>query len=476
MNRARFVRKGALALAASAWGQEYELIAPPQPTLDGGVAVVMVMGPLTHHGDWWGGDTYDAIEARVRAALETSASTVVMKLDSPGGEVNGAFECSKTLRSMARAAGKKLIAYVDEFAASAAYALACAADAIYLPEAGQLGSIGVIDCVFDDTAYNAREGYQIAVITSGKQKADGNPNVPLTDEIRARIQANVDGLAQLFFALVADTRGIDSATVQAFEAGMFRGQEAVNAKLADGVMSWDALLAMVASGQVLSAAEPEAAESGEGNAAMKYAELLAAIKAAMAEDAPAPEKKDGEEQEMTAAEFKAALKGLFAEDAPPPAPHTEPDGDEGKEPAKPSDKDGDEEKAKAQAAHQAQAEAEQMANEARLALLDSRPDLSATERKELEAKPLAVVREVLRFRPRPAAASAPVPPPAAAAQVPGTRGDNQGDKPKSDNPTMDRLMGLRAEAPQVHWDGVSRVFPAMTPEQAREASKNGGVR
>lgn len=483
MKRKRFDRPGPLAIAAAYWGREYELVTPSAPMQAGGVAVVMVVGPLTHRDSMFGFDTYDGIEQRVAAALATSADTVVLKIDSPGGEVGGAFECARTLRRMAAAAGKRLIAYVDELAGSAAYAIACACSAIYMPASGQVGAIGVIEMVADATAMDASQGVRYAVITSGAHKADGNPHVPLTDETRARFQGQVDELAQMFFALVAESRPLDVVAIQSLEASLFRGESAVRVKLADGIMNWDELLAMVASGAQVSAAEQETEstaapeEGGPMEGAMTRAELLAAIKAAM-EDAPAkePEKEEGD-KEMGAAEFKAALKALFAEDEP--APHKEPDGDEAPaaraesepEPEKPAARAQEPEKEPAAAKASAEsARVMAIAEEAKAALIASRPDLDA---KLLQKESLEVVRRLVALAPKPAATVAPTAPahPAAAAQVPAaTRGVAQ---VTSDNPDMDRLMGLQASAPKVHWDGAVRVFPTMTPEQARAASKEG---
>lgn len=484
----RFAPIGPQAILASAWGLDYEPQAPPPYVLEGNTASVMVVGPLSHHGSFFGGDTYDAIEARVAAALATSAEVVVLKLDSPGGEGEGCFECARKLRSMAAAAGKRLVAYVDECAASAAYSLACAADAIYLPASARVGSIGVIQCAFDETAANAQHGLKVAVVTSGARKGDGCPHQALTPEAVAEMQRNVDTLAALFFAHVAEARKVTPEAVQAMQAGMFTGADAVSAKLADGVMSWDALLAMLAGGAVeTTGTEPVV---GQLEASMpNYAKALEAIQAALAEDAPdapAPEKKEGDAPCMDAAGFKAALKALLAEDAPPSAPHKEPDGDEGAAPAKPSDKDGDEAKAKAQASLEgnqlmalaaelqtlkAERAAEREAAE-RAKLMASRPDFDAKMVALLASQPLDKVRFAVETFPRAAAA------PAAAAMVSGVRGAEHATGAPSNS--LAARMGLAQANAAITRDGCDVIFPALTPAQARarmaELEKNGGAR
>jgi len=471
---------GPQAILASAWGMDYECLQPASYQLEGNVASVMVVGPLSHHGGYFGGDTYDAIEARVAAALESAADVVVLKLDSPGGEGEGCFECARKLRTMTAAKGKRLVAYVDECAASAAYALACGASEIYLPASGRVGSVGVIQCAFDETAADAKNGLKVAVITSGARKADGNTHVALTPESQAEMQRNVDTLAALFFAHVAESRGMIPMDVQAMQAAMFTGADAVSAKLADGVVSWDALLSSLAlpAQTQESTAVPEAASGGQETEIMTRAELLAALKAAMAEEAPAAEPaKEGDAAPMDAAGFKAALKALLAEDAPAaPPPHTEPDGDEA--PAKAKAEAApvkEEEKPAPAAALAATAAMAAMEQEAKMALLESRPDLDA---KTLMGDSLSVVRRVVALTPRPAPKPAPVNP-AAAAMVTATPGAGQVDTAKrgvSMNAELNARMGLSPQSRAPSRDGLTLVLPTLTPAEAEAliAARNGG--
>ena len=188
-------------------GEEEDDVGPAPFALAGDVAVVTVEGPLSQRA-WscwmFRGDGYDAIVDRARAAFaDPQARGVVLRLDSPGGEVAGCFEAVRALRAMARNAGKPLVAYVDEMACSAAYALACACDEIVAPDTGMVGSIGVIMSVASRAGELAARGVSVAVISSGKAKADGHPALPLADDARARLQADVDTLAGIFAAEVA---------------------------------------------------------------------------------------------------------------------------------------------------------------------------------------------------------------------------------------------------------------------------------
>ena len=203
-----------------------------------GVAHVRIEGPLAQKA-WacwmFGGDGYDAIESRVSAALNDPRSrSLVLRVDSPGGEVAGCGVCADAIRAASAASGKPVVAYVDELAASAAYWLASAADKIVTPASGMLGSIGVIATRIEDTEGDAR-GRKVHFITSGARKADGHPTVPLSEEELAATQAKIDALADVFAGAVAERRGMSTADVRALEADVFVGADAVAKGLADRV-------------------------------------------------------------------------------------------------------------------------------------------------------------------------------------------------------------------------------------------------
>ncbi|WP_437948666.1 S49 family peptidase [Sorangium sp. So ce296] len=396
MKRYRFERRGVLALAASAWGQEFDAAQAPAVAQEGPVAVVQIRGPLTHHSDWFC-DSYDAIKARVGAALASPAAKVALRITSPGGDVAGCFETATELRAMAARAGKSLHAYADGQASSAAYALACAADSIHLSAETLVGSIGTLAGTVDCTEADAQMGVKFHLFTSGARKADGNPHQPMSEEAAAEIQRQVDEFAELFYAHVCERRGVSVEHVRGMEARQYSGQTAVEKRLADGVTTWSGFLAMVARGGAGGAAAKESR--------VEYEEMVKALRA-LAEG-------DDEEQAKKA---KAALVALGEEEA-----EGEPKKDEGEEKAKAEDepkKDEKKEEAKAAAsagapsaatAAAAAVAAENVELKARLdrleisAMLDKRPDLSAAVRKWCLAQTPDVARSFLEQASKPTA-------------------------------------------------------------------------
>jgi len=312
-----------------------------------GVVIVDVCGPLESepHPFW---DSYPAVLARVQFAMEMSGCrAVVLRISSPGGEAHGCFDAARALRALSEQKGIPLCAYVEDRACSAAYALACAAQNIYLSASSLVGSIGVLYVREDISARNVAMGLRVEFVASGARKADGNPNNPVTSEELSSQQAIVDEMADLFFDLVRELRrGLDA---RALQAGVFLGSSAVRMKLADDVVSFDGLRALITSGELtMNAYEKarkalaEAAEGDDANAAAAK-RALAAMDDKPAEDAEGDEEKpdaEGDEEKPDAEGDDAEPAAASAEGSdgevdekkdkdPPPAARKAKSGDAG---------------------------------------------------------------------------------------------------------------------------------------------------
>lgn len=299
----------ALAIQPQSFGWLFdELEGPTPPERVGALAIVSVRGPLQQRGSWWALG-YDDVVARFRAACESDATTIMLDLDSPGGSVAGCFAAVREMREMAASAGKVVVAFANEAAYSAAYALATVASSIYVPESGGVGSVGVIGMVEDYTEAMASAGVRCAVLTTGARKADGNPAVPMSEASIAALQGQIDKLGAQFFGLVAEARPLSAGEVQALEAACLMGQDAVDAGLADEVISRTQLIARLTGMEKTMDEEEKKAEGEETEATEAEAEEGKCAPDAE-EEAPASEGEepmdDGEEEEEPAASAAAA--------------------------------------------------------------------------------------------------------------------------------------------------------------------------
>jgi len=208
-----------------------------------GVAIISIIGSLVNRGAWLGsssGETsYEGINFQIaHAAADTNTKAILLDIDSPGGEATGCFECAAAIR--AAGSEKPVIAVVNGMAASAAYALASAADWIITTESGVCGSIGCVLLHADYSAKLKKDGISPTLIFAGAHKVDGHPFAPLSEEVTADLQAEVDGYYKLFVAGVAEGRAMTEAAIRATEARTFMGADAVTMGLADKLGTFEA--------------------------------------------------------------------------------------------------------------------------------------------------------------------------------------------------------------------------------------------
>jgi len=207
-----------------------------------GVAIIPVTGTLVAKLGTMrpscGMTGYDGIRASLSLAMDDpEVKAIAFDMESPGGEVAGCFDLVDTIY---HARGTKpMWSILSETAYSACYALASATDRIVVPRTGGTGSVGVISACIDMSEAMGKAGIKVELITFGARKADGNEFSPLTKEARARFQADVDMMGNLFVDTVARNRAMDRAKVLETQATTFLGSAGVDIGFADAVMAPD---------------------------------------------------------------------------------------------------------------------------------------------------------------------------------------------------------------------------------------------
>ena len=199
-----------------------------------GIAIIQINGVLTNDPWWWDETDYGTIQNEVRMAGEDADVTgILLRVNSPGGETDSAFE---TVEILAKSGKKKPIwAIADPIAYSAGYLLASVAERIYtLPTTGGVGSIGVYAAHFDLSGMLEKAGVKVTLISAGKGKTDANPYQPLGDSARKTIEAEVQRLYGEFVGTVARNRKMPEGEVRKLGAQLFHGgQAAIGSGLAD---------------------------------------------------------------------------------------------------------------------------------------------------------------------------------------------------------------------------------------------------
>jgi capsid assembly protease len=224
-----------------------------------GVQVIPVYGTIAQRmgslEEASGGTSAESLLSQVRAAMDdTDVSAIVLEWDSPGGAALGLTEAHADLRAMR--GRKPLLSHVNHMAASAAYWLATATDAISVSPSGEVGSIGVFTAHRDLSGAYERAGVKTTLISAGKFKTEGNPYSPLSAEALAATQERVNEIYSLFVADVARGRGRNQAEVRdGFGEGrMVSAKRAVKLGMADQTETLNAAISRLLQGQPAKAA------------------------------------------------------------------------------------------------------------------------------------------------------------------------------------------------------------------------------
>jgi capsid assembly protease len=255
----------------------------------GAVGVVQVIGPIARRDSLWsllfGGTSLARIGQQVKAlAADESVATIMLDIDSPGGDARGVSEVAAMIRRARES--KRVVALANGLMGSAAAWLGWQADEVISTPDAMVGSQGVFTVHLDTSKALEMAGIKPTYIGSSASKVAGRPGTPLDDDTRAEMQSIVDELDRLFKADTALGRGITVAQVkerygngavynarEAKARGMVDRVEAYSAALSrlSGVKAEDDTPELEAAADPIPAADP--APDAEAEAAARLARL-----------------------------------------------------------------------------------------------------------------------------------------------------------------------------------------------------------
>jgi len=235
-------------------GQAEEAPVPRLFSKVGDVGVIRIAGSLTNSDSpylkYFGMTGYPEVRAAlVHAANDASVGAVVLDIASGGGAVAGLSDTADLIAMIDKGV-KPVHAFTDSGMMSAAYWLGVTARSVTIGKVAEVGSIGVLTVHQEMSKMLADAGINVTVVRSGKYKALGNPYEPLSKTAEEQLQAQVDQLAGMFTAHVAEQLDTTVALVDSKmgQGRVFIGQAAVDIGLAGKVASFDSLLAKVQGG------------------------------------------------------------------------------------------------------------------------------------------------------------------------------------------------------------------------------------
>ncbi|WP_157011546.1 signal peptide peptidase SppA, partial [Mycobacterium celatum] len=176
----------------------------------------------------------DTISAGLRdAAADDSVAAIVLRVDSPGGEINASETIWRAV-AKARGRGKPVVASMGAVAASGGYYVAMGADAIVANPGTITGSIGVLSGKLVARNLKDRLGVGSDAVRTNANADAWSINEPFTPEQHAKVEAEADLFYADFVQRVAEARHLSTEAVHEVARGrIWSGADAFERGLVD---------------------------------------------------------------------------------------------------------------------------------------------------------------------------------------------------------------------------------------------------
>jgi len=221
-----------------------------ESNIQGGTYIMPILGSMVHRGSsldaMSGIQSYQLIQDEIQRAIDNpQVKQILLDMDSPGGSVAGAFDLKDFILKAKEE--KPIYAIARDSMASAAYLIGSACTGVYATQTANVGSIGVVAMHIDRSEANKKEGLKPTFIYAGDYKVAGNPHEALSGEALDYLKGSVEDTYNMFVEAIAENRGLDQQAIRDTEARVYKGSKAEEMGLVDQVISYDALLAELAS-------------------------------------------------------------------------------------------------------------------------------------------------------------------------------------------------------------------------------------
>ena len=173
---------------------------------------------------------------KITAFENVNSVGLILRINSPGGSpVQSALIYDEIRRLKKEHPEKKVIAVVEDVAASGGYFIASAADKIFVNKSSIVGSIGVVFNGFGFVELLKKIGVERRLLVSGEKKSMLDPFLPKEEEEEFIIREMMEDLHRHFIEAVKVGRGsllIDDPEI--FSGRVFTGEESITLGLSDG--------------------------------------------------------------------------------------------------------------------------------------------------------------------------------------------------------------------------------------------------
>jgi protease IV len=231
-----FGEQGQRRHAAVPSGFQYvQVVAAKDAATEDRIAQIDVSGIITGDELRFGSMVTDFKRQLDQAIEDTSIKAIVLRIDSPGGEVTASDTMYKAAKEAA--AKKPIVVYMDTVAASGGYYIACGTETIVCHPTGITGSIGVIMGGYGFADLMAKVGVENRTFKSGAMKDAGSMSRAMTDDEKAYFQGLVMANYERFVGIVSGARKIPVEELKngIADGRIFIGMEAKEKKLVDEI-------------------------------------------------------------------------------------------------------------------------------------------------------------------------------------------------------------------------------------------------
>jgi protease-4 len=169
-----------------------------------------------------------------KAQKDPFIRAVVVRINSPGGEVTASDEIHNEILRTRETYGKPVVASFGGLAASGAYYLAAACDRIIANRNSLTGSIGVLSIVPNLEELLQKIGVKTNIFKSGSLKDAGLGLYPMSEEAKKVWQGMIDDAYRQFIQVVARGRRMGVQKVRRLADGrVYTGKQAKENGLVD---------------------------------------------------------------------------------------------------------------------------------------------------------------------------------------------------------------------------------------------------
>jgi protease-4 len=172
-------------------------------------------------------------DALFAASKNPEIDGIILRIDSPGGSPDASEFVWQTIMDV-RETGMPVVVSVSDVAASAAYYIASAADAIIISPGALTGSIGVFSVRPNFEGLMKKLDVRVETLSRGAHADFASTLKPMSDGARERMDTIVREIYELFITRVATGRNLEVAQVDTVGEGrVWSAEQALDVGLVD---------------------------------------------------------------------------------------------------------------------------------------------------------------------------------------------------------------------------------------------------